>query len=93
MTQPKKPPIRILTTRGLHFTAGLSRGDASTVGHHWNAVRRYLERGDETALDAMRDTTVGRGSQRVQLECDPEVIEREALINEVSFESIYDEVV
>jgi hypothetical protein len=68
---------------------GLSDSDASTVGQHWNAVRRYLEHGDETDLSHFAGVTVaGR-----LLETDADVIEWHAIRGDVRFESIYDEVI
>jgi hypothetical protein len=69
--------------------AGLSDSDASTVGRHWNAVRRYLEYGDETDLSNFHGVTVAGHA----LETDPFVIEWHAVRGDVRFESIYDEVV
>ena len=84
-----RPDMRVLTTRGLEMLGGLSDADASTVGRHWNAVRRYLEYGSEADLQDFEGTTVaGRF-----LEIDPDVIEWHAIRGDVRFESIYDEVV
>jgi hypothetical protein len=68
---------------------GLSDNDATIVGQHWNAVRRYLEDGHETHLSNFQGVTVaGR-----PLETDPDVIDWHALRSEVRFEAIYDEVI
>ena len=81
--------VRALTTRGVEMLPGLSDIDASTVGRHWNAVRRYLEYGYETDLSNFHGVSVaGRF-----LETDPDVIDWHALRGDVRFESIYDEVI
>lgn len=49
-----------------------SRRERSTVGTWWNAVRRYLNTGDDSALQALcRRRVLGR-----QLECDPAAIDQ-----------------
>lgn len=97
-----RPAIRVLTRDGVQVVTGLSADDRADVARHWNAVRRYLETGDETGLSAFDDHLVGaielphqpnvvRGGHR--LETDPSVIEWHAVRGDVRFESIYDEVV
>jgi hypothetical protein len=81
--------MRVFTTRGVEMIGGLSDTDATIVGRHWNAVRRYLEYGDETDLSNFQGVTVaGRF-----LETDPDVIDWHALRGDVRFEAIYDEVI
>jgi hypothetical protein len=82
------PTIRVLTTEGLQFLQ-VSDHDASLVGAHWNAVRRYLDTGDHTALTHSQGVTVDGHV----LETDPETIEWLAIRGDVRFESIYNEVV
>lgn len=99
MNQPQT--LRVLTSTGVQFLAGLSQQDKSLVARHWNAVRRYLEYGETDQLDALDGRTVG-GQEfahlpgipfgGVALNCDPASIEWHAMLGEVSFESIYDEV-
>jgi hypothetical protein len=81
--------VRVLTTRGLRFVSGLSKRDASAVGQHWNAVRRYLETGEDHDLDELDRVQVGDG---LRLETRTRRIETLAIRGEVSFESIYGEV-
>ena len=64
-------------------------GEARTVGQHWNAVRAYLEFGDDSKLIPF----VGVDIAGHILETDPAVIDWYAIRGEVSFESIYDEVI
>lgn len=99
MSPPHEAPIRVLTTSGLRFRYGLSEQDRSVVAQHWNAVRRYLEYGDDVQLSPFdryllngNDHDSGE-SERLELETDLESIEYHAVRGEVRFESIYDEVV
>jgi len=46
----RRLPLRVLTTAGLRFLGGLSDAQASAVGRHWNAVRRYLDFGEDNDL-------------------------------------------
>lgn len=96
------PAIRVLTRDGVQTVTGLTTNDRAEVARHWNAVRRYLETGDETGLSPFDDQLVGAielphepnvvlGGYR--LETDPSVIEWHAVRGDVRFESIYDEVV
>ncbi len=82
-------PIRVLTTQGLQFLHNLPARDASLVGRHWNAVRAYLDFCDEGPLDQLEASTVAG----FDLETDLCAIEWHAIRGDVSFESIYDEVV
>lgn len=82
-------PVRVLTRRGLEFVEGLSRQESTVVGQHWNAVRRYLESGEDRGLTRFDGVRVGG----YQLETDIDAIEWHAVRGDVSFESIYDEVV
>jgi hypothetical protein len=84
-----RPDMRVLTTRGVEMLAGLSDSDASTVGRHWNAVRRYLEYGYQTDLSNFQGVSVASRF----LETDPDVIDWHALRGDVRFESIYDEII
>jgi hypothetical protein len=84
-----RPDMRVLTKRGIEMLGGLSDTDATTVGRHWNAVRHYLEYGDQSDLQDFQGVTIaGR-----LLETDPDVIDWHAIRGDVRFESIYDEVV
>ncbi len=82
-------PIRVLTTGGVIHLRGLDDAEASEVGRHWNAVRRYLETGDDSALAEFQHSFI-RGRE---LAASATVVEWHAVRGEVAFESIYDEVV
>lgn len=87
--------IRVFTRTGVVFAADLRPAQKSVIAHHWNAIRRYLEYGDDTALvDLERDL----GPEEVRLgrhvlSFDLDEIEYHAFRGDVRFESIYDEVV
>jgi hypothetical protein len=71
------------------FLSGLTAAEATTVGQHWNALRTYLEYGDDRKLAQFVNMHVAG----YVLETDPLVIQWHALRGDVRFESIYDEVV
>jgi hypothetical protein len=81
--------IRVLTAWGVIFISDLPPAEASLVGRHWNAVRAYLDFGDEGPLEQFDGATVAG----FDLETDLDTIEWRAVRGDVSFESIYDEVV
>jgi hypothetical protein len=87
-TPGARPPIRVLTTSGIRFLTGLTAAEATTVGRHWNAVRIYLEYGDDTKLAPFINAHVAGHL----LETDPAVIDWHAIRGDVRFETIYDEV-
>ncbi len=87
-SQPRGP-IRVLTTGGLVHLRDLDDAEATEVGRHWNAVRRYLETGDDTALAEFQHSFI-RGRE---LAASAALVEWFAVRGEVSFESIYDEVI
>ncbi len=57
--RPSRTPIRVLTTTGLQFLPDLTEREASEVGRHWNALRRYLDFGDDAELAEFERTEVG----------------------------------
>ena len=77
--------LRVLTTTGQRWVAGLSAAEASVVGAHWNAVDSYLS-GRWDALDRFDGVHVGG----YELETRGDVIEEQAMYGQVSFESIYE---
>ncbi len=80
--------LRVLTTGGIEFL-DLTHTEASIVGRHWNAIRHYLEAGDSSGLHQLRGVRVAGH----ELETRFDVIEWHAVRGDVTFESIYDEVV
>lgn len=89
--------MRVLTTNGVWFLAPVDALGASDVGRHWNAVRRYLDTGNDDDLAGFAGIELEGVDQdgtrhRVALATDPDSIEIHAMRGDVRFESIYDEV-
>lgn len=86
--------IRVFGTRGVTHADGLDPWERSTVARHWNAVREFLERGEDRTLRALEaellQTPNGVMVGDVELGFDLDLIEREAFRGEVRFESIYE---
>jgi hypothetical protein len=80
--------MRVLTTDGLRFLPDLSDREASVVGRHWNAVRRYLETGAVADVWRMEGTVVAG----MRLETNLAEIEYHAIRGDMQFESMYGEV-
>ena len=59
--------------------------ERSTVGAHWNAIKRFLATGAVTLLHPFEGTTVAGK----HLQTDPDVIEDWALQGQLDFEEIY----
>lgn len=89
--------IRVFTPEGVVSAKGLTLTERSLVSSHWNAVRRYVEYGDDGPLVNL-ERSLGGPAMTVRvagraLAFDLGVIERHAFRGDVRFESIYDEVV
>lgn len=86
--------IRAITTGGVDFIRVPDPLDRSTVARHWNAVREFLEHGEDRTLRALEaellQTPSGVMVGDVELSFDLDLIEREAFRGEVRFESIYE---
>ena len=80
--------MRVLTTDGLRFLPDLSDREASAVGRHFNAIRRYLETGAVVELMELEGTEVAGNV----LETSLTQIEHHAIRGNVEFESIYGDV-
>ncbi len=61
---------------------------ASRLSNYWSAVETYLQTGDDTALQAFRGVRIAG----VELETDTTVIDRLAVLGQLSFETIYQDV-
>lgn len=86
--------MRVLTTRGVAFVDLPDPWDRSTVGRHWNAVRDFLEHGDDRSLRALEAELLrsadGVVVGDVELSFDLDLIEREAFRGEARFEDLYE---
>lgn len=91
----KNQPIRLFSTAGVIAAEGLNPAERSVVAGHWNAVRRFLEYGDESALVDVERAAAPAPGEPVRvgghvLEFDLDAIERVAFAGDVRFESIYE---
>ena len=77
--------LEVLVRDGHLVALALTRGEASRVGAHWNAVGRYLRTGDRSRLSRFRRTKV----QGVALETDPARLADLQRAEDLSPESIY----
>lgn len=77
--------MRILTAAGVLEVETHDPGERSMVGTHWNAVRLFLDTGDDSALAGARGQTVSGEP----LLTDPDEIEVWASAGELEFEDIY----
>jgi len=78
--------MRVLTTDGVEYLEVRDPVERSVVGQHWNAVRTYLNTGDDSRLWQLEGETVAGK----QLETDPDAIEEQARRGELDFEDIYE---
>jgi hypothetical protein len=77
--------MRVLTAEGVKEVAIRGSHVASRIGAHWNAVRKYVDTGDESGLRAFADTFPAG----MRLATDPVFIDQEARRGELDFEDIY----
>ncbi len=82
-----RPAMRAITRQGVVLLPGLTDSDASLVGRHDNAVRRYLDTGDDGGLDEFDGVTVAGH----ELETSLDALDFYALINDIRFEDIYED--
>ena len=61
---------------------------ASRLSRYWDAIDHYLQTGDEVPLQTFRGVRIGG----VELETDPDEIDRLAVLGVLSFETIYRDV-
>lgn len=86
--------IRVLTTRGVDFVDIPDPWDRSTVGRHWNAVRDFLENGDDRSLRSLEAELLRSADGvlvgDVELSFNLDFIEQEAFRGEARFEELYE---
>jgi hypothetical protein len=82
--------LNVLSVKGKTEIAFRDSRQASVVGSHWAAVQKYLQTGDSTTLQGLRNTRVtdARG-KRHRLFTDLAEIERLGSAGILSFESLY----
>jgi hypothetical protein len=84
----RRAPLRVLTTAGVQVVSHLSDRDATVVGRHWNAVRRYLDVGEDNDLADFDGVDIAGHELETRLDA----IEGHAIRGEIRFEDIYEEV-
>jgi hypothetical protein len=75
----------ILTNTGLR-NVGVTRRDASTAGRYMNALKRYRNTGEDSALRRFNGVSIGG----YELETDLDLIDELAARGELDFEDIYE---
>lgn len=87
-----KPADRLARTMNVFGPQGLTtvtvRGSrqATVIAEHWNAIRHYVNTGDESKLRRFYSRTVAG----IELESDPDVVDQLAAIGALDFEDIYE---
>jgi hypothetical protein len=80
----------IVAHRGRFVEVDVKTTDArSLIGKHHNAIRRYLETGDDEPLRQFRTKRLRLGGQIYELETDLETIEDIAHAGDLGYEDIY----
>lgn len=86
--------LRVMTSRGVQHVSGLDPWERSTVASHWNAVRDFLENGDDHSLRSLEAELLrsadGVVVGDVELSFNLDLIEREAFRGETRFEELYE---
>jgi hypothetical protein len=82
--------IVIPTSEGLREIATRDSREASNAAEYWNAVHRYLETGDASALQKLKvKRIVDATGKRVRLLLDLAELDRLGNAGVLSFETIY----
>jgi len=82
--------ILVLTEEGKREIAVRDSRQATFVAEHWNAVHRYLERGDASALNRSQGKTIiDAKGKRIRLLTNLEELNRLGNAGVLSFESLY----
>lgn len=79
--------MRVLTSEGPKWLDVDSYSDASDIGSYWNAVRKFVNSGDDSGLWAFEGQVV----EGEELLTDLDDIEYWAQVGELEFEDIYDD--
>ena len=80
----------ITTLAGLREIAVIDSRQATLLAEYWNAVQRYLETGDESALTEFREKQItDANGEQFPLITDLDELDRLASAGVLSFESIY----
>ena len=82
-------PMMVLTPDGLKEINIRDSRTATLISRHDQAIKHFLETGDDSQLRKFRNRGVRVGNQRYRFETDPKSLEERARRGELSFESIY----
>jgi hypothetical protein len=72
--------------QGVVWVTPRNEEEASDIGSYWNAVRKYVYSGDDSALSQFEGLSAGS----YESETDPDDIDFWALRGELKFEDIYE---
>jgi len=93
VARPTDDLLRVLSLpgkRGLREVAFDDSREASLVGRYWDAVRLYLQTGDDSALRRFRGkVALDANGSRINLMTDLDELDRLGSAGVLSFESIY----
>jgi hypothetical protein len=93
VAKPKDTLLRILvlpTVNGLQEIAVRDSRQASLVAEYWDAVQRYLQKGDESALRKFRGKRIKDATGKsISLLTSTEELDHLGHAGELSFESLY----
>jgi hypothetical protein len=82
--------LLIPTNYGTRELATRDSQQASKVAEYWDAVQRYLQRGDDSALRNFRGVRIRAASgESIPLLTEPEELDRLGNAGVLSFESLY----
>jgi hypothetical protein len=85
--------LRVLFLPAEYGTREIATRDsrqASLIGQYWDAVQRYLQRGDDSALRKFRGVRIRAASgESIPLLTEPEELDRLGNAGVLSFESLY----
>jgi len=82
--------LRIPTREGLREITVSDSHEASLVGRYWNAVKRYLETGDASAIQKFTGKHItDANGKRILLLTNLEEMDRQANAGNLSFETMY----
>lgn len=82
-------PIRFLDEHGQIEVEVRDSRTATRVAQWWSAVDFYLKSGDESVLRPFRGRSFSSHGVRFEFITDTELLERAALVGQVTFEDIY----
>lgn len=80
--------MRILTGNGVQWVDVATDAEASEIGSHWNAVRRYRRTGDDSDLWPFEGEQIAGHLP----ETDLDAIDFWAATGELDFEDIYEDI-